>query len=141
MSEICRTVPNKLSSVNRILVRIDSDFIAENLQNCGLRTRPKTITVAQEVNRIISDKFKGNNIRSCRGILIPLSESNNKPGSIIIRASAYSNLTYERTAVPGIDFDETVLFEIANEIKEKCPQIGMVFYEITPNLPKTINAI
>ena len=138
---ITRMIPSNLNFINRILVRIDGTDLPESPANYGLRVRPKTVSVAKAINRIVMERLNCDSIASCKAILIPLAKSKEAPGSCVIRAKAYGNSGDERTAIPGIDFDENILTEIAKEIKHTCPRIGMVFYEATPHIPKTTNAL
>lgn len=136
---VARDIPNKLSYVNRVAYRVDSDSPCDGVFCDGLHVCRESADLLREIDAIVTKNIMNKKIAQCFAVLLPLSVDEGKKYSCAIRAVVTSDFMTARSAKPGVDFPASALADTVDEIKASVgDKISMIFYDVTGKPPATV---
>ncbi len=135
---IAGCVNEKLSFVNRVVCRIDSDEHAYPYHSCQYQLCNQGFEALRIADGIVNEEFSNTTAVQFFAVLIPLVADTDKEYSIVIRAVATDNFKTARSLFPGVDFPLSVLEKVVSRIKKELPEADMVLYDITSKPPAAI---
>jgi GMP synthase (glutamine-hydrolysing) len=136
---VAREIPNKLSYINRVAYRVDSENPCTPIECAGLHICRETADLLREIDSIVTENIMNKKIAQCFAVLLPLSVDQGKKYSCAIRAVVTSDFMTARSAVPGVDFSMEAFRKAVRQIQETVgDQISMIFYDVTGKPPATV---
>ncbi len=135
--KLAREIPNKISAINRVALVIGKKSVGE-LKIKPLHINEESTDLLRELDAIVTAKLATKKISQTFAVLLPISADGTKY-SVAVRAVVTGDFMTARPAVPGKDFDESTLSDIAGEIYAKfSDKIDLVMYDVTGKPPATV---
>ena len=135
--ELAREIPNKISAINRVALVIGKKNV-DTLKVKPLHINEESTNLLRELDAIVTAKLATKKISQTFAVLLPISADGTKY-SVAVRAVVTGDFMTARPAVPGRDFDESTLSDIAGEIYAKfSDKIDLVMYDVTGKPPATV---
>ncbi len=137
-ASLARAIDRKLSFINRVVCRIDSDKKESTYHAAPMHITKETVGVIREVDAIVAEELCNIGATQFFAVLLPYVADKQKKYSVAIRAVKTDDFKTAAALVPGVDFDNAVLKRTSELIKKAVESVDMVFYDITSKPPAAI---
>lgn len=135
MYNTAKSITNRFSDINRVVYILSRHEKLENIKANSMYVENESVNLARELDYIVTNRLKDKNISQTLAVLLPVGIS--EKYSVAIRTFITNDFMTGRPAELGKDISFDEIYDLADEIKEKFPQIEFVLYDITSKPPAT----